>query len=201
MPTIPPGTVVQLDQNSHALLRYPPPIGGMIVVAVEVAALRSPQSSLTTVVSFRDNTIDWVGSVDERMLNSDGAGRTDARQLLSDLLLHGDRLWQIIQPGFLRTQLVQDTVYQGKRPWIVLGNALDVGLLAAPLNDIGEGIRGHYQCELLSSVLPFPGSIDSKLELNHLWSFPSTTPPSGMLASQAHCATAAAIRGYYPRRT
>ena len=105
-------------------------------------------------------------------------------------------------PGPLRTPgpIMSDTVYQGDGPWVVLGQSKDCGILAAPLNDLGAGTKGHYQCRIPGGQLLFAGAKDSKLELNHLWSLPATLAVSSGMDSAAHDHVRRAVQGYYPGR-
>ena len=201
MPTIDPNTQVTFVGQALTRIKYAPPLG-TYVIAVEQSALRSPRNALTTVVAMENEAILWAGSVDEGMLAPQGKATVAARESLTALLLTGPRLWQVIRPGSLRTQgpAIQDTLYQGDRPWLVVGELANQALLAVALNDIGPGTRGHYQHEVRQADLEFPGSKHSKVELNHIWSFPSALPGIGQLSVAARPAAQAALLGYYPGR-
>jgi len=202
MPTLPPGSVVELRQGVSHTFRYPPIGNTGLVIAVETAALRSRANALTTIVEGDETDITWVASLDESLLSTSGSVVSNPRARVTDLLLTGETTWQVVRPGTLRLpgHFRRDTVYQGDRPWIVVGGPHRCGLLAAPLNDLGRGTRGHYQCAILARHLRFAGAIDSKLELNHLWSFPASSPVVGSVDPEVRTAIAQAIRGYYPGR-
>lgn len=198
MARIAPGTIVAFDATAQAELAFPPPDGCEVSVAVHPGALKASTNALTTVVSANEAEILWVGSVDEGILNPTGVVSTSHRDALARLLLGGPALWTIIQPGPLRIRgkFRNDTVYQGDRPWLVVGWGKSCGLLAMPLNDIGTRTR-HYQCPISGAALQFSGSKDSKLEMNHPWSFPESSRVIGTLEQAAHSAVATALKNEY----
>lgn len=184
MPRIAAGSIVEFRPAVVAELRYPPLGGGTLAVAVETAALKSKWNALTTVIMQDGNDIVWVASLDESMLDVLEGTIADTRIHLTNLVLKGDALWQVMRPGTLRLPgtFRNDTVYQGDRPWVVVGGPHRSGVLAVPLNDLGEGTRGHYQCRVGAEHLLFPGSINSKLELNHSGHFHRTFQSPGTLS-------------------
>ena len=203
MPTIAADRSVQLVPGADARLRYLPPQGAQLFVAIEAAALKAPRSRLTTVIAVQREQIVWVASIDEAMVHTSVNNRPNARAELTTLLLtESPRRFDIIRPGWLRTHgpLIQDTVYQKDRPWIVIGESAHCGLLAVPLNDAGAGPRGHYQHHLNAADLNFAGSKDSTAELAHIWSFPASLPSAGQVHAAAHASLAAAVKGYFPGR-
>ncbi len=205
MPTIEPGAIVAIDSVAATHLSFPPPTTELIV-SVEDAALKSPSNGLTTVVSGASEAgITWVGSVDEVMLATTGkaVSGAGARAALSGRMLVGSRLYEVVRPGTLRSarDTTRDTVYQGDRPWVVIGELESGDIVAVPLNDLGSGVKGHYQCEILRGDLSFGGAKDSKAELNHVWSFPAGTPKVGVVETAAHAPLRAAVQDYFPGRT
>lgn len=204
MADIDPNTEVCLNSSYSGDLCFPPS-GVDLVVAVEDASLKSA-SRLTTVVEIDGGNIKWCGSIDEAGLAQQSTKYSgDARDLLTQRLFQGRRLWDVIQPGLLRqsASTTIDTVYQGNRPWIVVGELTNGNLLAVPLNDLGSGVRRHYQSFVDKKHLQLNGMTakDSKAELNHLWSFPKTTQKMGTVDQAAHACLEQGLRGYYPGRT
>ena len=104
MPGIEGGRIVEFTEQEVCRFCYPPPKPDKLVVAVEGAAVRKARgNALTTVMSVDDDdTITWVGSVDESLLEVIQGSFPDARQLLTQLVLKGKALWQVIRPGPLR---------------------------------------------------------------------------------------------------
>ena len=203
MPTIPANTLVQLIPGADVRLRYLPPPGTQLIVAIEAAALKAPRSPLTTVVAIHQDQIVWVASIDEAMVATSVHNRPNARAELTALLMtDSPRCFEVVRPGWLRTHgpLIQDTVYQKDRPWIVIGESVHCGLLAVPLSDAGAGSRGHYQHHLAAGELDFVGSKDSAAELAHIWSFPAALPCAGQIQPAARAALTAAVKGYFPGR-
>jgi len=180
-------------------LSYPPPANTTLVVAPHPSVLKVPQVSLTTVVGLDNNdNIVWTGSVDERHLTSSDQRYENARKRLAETLLSGQNLWRVIRPGQLRKIKQADTIYQGDRPWVVLGGPLDYGLLAAPLNDLGDGKLRPYQCAVDAAALIFDDSKDSKIELNHVWTFPPDVRDIGHIDSSQREAIERAVRREFP---
>ena len=192
MATIPPDIHVTMRDSG---LAYPPPAGATLVVAVHPAGMTVPRVALTTLVAFNPALeVSWAGSVDEALLRRSNGSTPGARAALTKELLSGSQLWKVVRPGQLRSVSQADTVYQGDRPWVVLGGPCSCGLLAAPLNDRGVGGLRPYQSELNAAELNFDEAKDSKLELNHVWSFPSTVTEVGDVAQSARTTIEAAVR-------
>jgi hypothetical protein len=197
MAQLKPGQNVSMRESD---LRFPPAANLRLTVAVSPFALKVPTVTLTTLVGVDEaDAILWVGSVDETLLTP-LAGSTDGlRERLAISLLTGEATWRVIRPGELRTQPRPDTVYQGDRPWVVLAGPLPCGLLAVPLNDRGTAPLRPYQAEVAESALRFEGSKASKLELNHLWSFPTSSVCIGDVAESARAALSAATATEFRR--
>lgn len=197
MATIPEGTAVSLDTQATGELTYPPS-GQDLIIVVHPGALRAAHNRLTQVAEIDGGAITWAGSLDEGLLTPAPNTTQGVRNLLSQSLLRGVRQWSIIRPGFLRKPGVvrKDTVYQGDRPWIVVGELASGALLGMPLNE-DDGNRAVYNHLIDASALNIPNAKPSKLELNHLWSFPTTCSAVALLAQSARSAAAAAVRNYY----
>jgi hypothetical protein len=106
------------------------------------------------------------------MLADAGSIKANPRALVRDRLLMGGRLWEIVRPGLLTTDAVVPplgTVYDGDRPWVVLGELVNGRSLVAPLND-ARGNPKWWAPQVAASDLKFAGSKDSQIELAHLWS-------------------------------
>jgi hypothetical protein len=197
MATIPEGTRVSLDPQASEAFTYPPHSPALII-AVHPGALQAKQNRLTQVVEVDGADIIWTGSIDEGLLSILPSSPQKLRKLLGQNLLRGVNLWSIIRPGPLRKpgSALNDTVYQGDRPWIVVGELASGALLAMPLNEY-DGRRAIYNHPIDAGALNIPGAKPSKLELNHLWSFPPCSAVAN-LSQIAHVEAAAAIRKYYP---
>jgi hypothetical protein len=200
MATIAQHTVVRFKRGVDLPLRFRPAGGGRLVVAVETGALKAPENNLTTVVEVTGLRIAWVGSIDESMVDATDERHENARQELSRLVLQGNATWTIVSPGMLRYPGTgeMDTVYQGDRPWVMIGGPHECGLLAVPLNDLGKGAHPYYQCAVQRADLQLPSAKDSKLELGHVWSFPKEMERVGEVLPDARTAITAALKRYYP---
>jgi hypothetical protein len=175
MATLPPGTLVTVLPAESAKLRHQPPSDQVVVVAVHAGALLAGERSrLTQLISIDDDSVGWVGALDERMLRKVGEGPRGARSLLWSQLGVGRRLWEVVRPGSLvtpevRTQLF--TVYAGDRPWVVVGELEGGQLVGAPLN---EPSNPKWWTPILTpNQLEFANSKSSQVELAHLWSLPA----------------------------
>jgi len=203
MATITPDSIVAFKANALPGLAYPPDRSdGAFTVAVNPFAMKVPHVALTTVVQRGGSgSLLWVASLDESLIDAVGETSAGARAALAACLLSGADLWTVVQPGELRIAgpPIADTVYQGDRPWVVIGEAGSAGVLAVPLNDAGGGDIRQYQHLLRASDLVFPGSKDSRVELNHVWSFPRGLPLLGSVDSSAVSGLADAIKKEFGR--
>jgi hypothetical protein len=152
-------------------------------------------------MEFVEGRVAWVGAIDESMVVRNDQTQPSSRQEVSRLVLLGDHVWRVVRPGRLRHPGTEedDTVYQGDRPWVVIGGPHECGVLAIPLNALGQGAHHHYQCEVKREDLDTPDAKDSKLELGHLWSFPSgQVDHVGNVRLGARERITAKLRSYYP---
>jgi hypothetical protein len=161
------------------------------------AARSSPH---TQVIELDGTAILWVGAVGEDLLTQrDAPRRPDARKLLGSLLLDGSRNWELIAPGRLLSDWIHrhlSTVYEGDRPWLVVGALANRDLVAVPLNDASN--PKWYAPVIQRADVLMPGSTkDSQVELAHMWSFPSSVPAIGRLAPAAVNAIQQVLIGYY----
>lgn len=184
MATIPPGTQVTLDARYVGSLRYPPPAGADLYVAVHADALKAPHNRLTQVVATANGALVWTAALDEQLLHV-GVGATaqsSARAMIAAALLTGSYAWGIIRPGGLTTIASGGplfTVYHGARPWVAVGALSATDLLCMPLNDAQLNPK-WYAPVIKQSDMEFPGnSKNSQLELAHLWSLP--LPAKGII--------------------
>lgn len=199
MAEIASGTPVSLFTEALALLEYPPPSGGDLI-AVPHPSAQSTDSPLTTVVSIGDGRLLWVGSLDESMLECmDAPARPDARSILTSALLKGASVGKLIRPKALVSDSAPDsTVYRKPRPWVVLGEGESFGRLAAPLNDAGMGNPRAYQVFLESGWISVPNSKHANLELLHVWSFPASISPKGLIKPPGMSEVIAGVKRWYP---
>lgn len=181
MATLAPDTRVDMVERHRLELAFPPPPGAELVIAVHAGALRATFSTLTQVVGFEARDVVWTGAVDERMVMRAAGAVPEARKALWARLMLGPRLWQVVRPGLLTRPAVSRpllTVYDGDRPWVVLGELQGGTLVAAPLND-ARGNPKWWTPVLRADQLGFAGSKPSQVELAHLWSLPATLSSAG----------------------
>ena len=199
MPTLPPGTLVSIRLDALRRLRFPPPAGAVLLVGVHDAALKAPESPHTQLLGFQAGDLAWAGALSETVLDVESEDGGDPRQLLGELVGTGPRLWDVLWPGELlagREARSFSTVYQGERPWVVLGQVSTGDLLAAPLNEAGN--PKWYTPLLGREEVLMPGSSkDAQLELAHLWSLPASLPSLGSVAAAARPRILEALRTYF----
>lgn len=199
MATLPPGTEVSIRTNALRRLNFPPPKGSVLVVAVHEGALRAPGSPHTQLIGLRHGDVIWAGALGEHLLTVESEGGGDPRQLLGDAMGTGPRLWDVVWP----LELVADsrrghlsTVYQGERPWVVIGLVSGGDLLAAPLNEAANPKR--FTPILGREDVLMPGSSkESQLELAHVWSLPQSLGAVGSVAPEARGRILEALRSYF----
>lgn len=199
MATLPPGTEVSIRTNALRRLNFPPPKGSVLVVAVHEGALLAPGSPHTQLVGLRHGDVIWAGALGEHLLTVESEGGGDPRQLLGDAMGTGPRLWDVVWP----LELVADsrrghlsTVYQGERPWVVIGLVSGGDLLAAPLNEAANPKR--FTPILGREDVLMPGSSkESQLELAHVWSLPQSLGAVGSVAPEARGRILEALRSYF----
>jgi hypothetical protein len=169
MATIPPGTEVVLSPGEAAKLRFPPPDGARLYVAVHPAALNAGERSrLTQLIGLVDGDVHWVGAVDERMLDP-GRGDTlpGARSRISRCFFGEDERWDIIWPG----------------------------ILAAPLND-ARGNPKWWAPRIDAADLEFVGGKEAQVELAHLWTVEDFQMRGGAVSSRARAEIEHRVRAY-----
>jgi hypothetical protein len=199
MATLPPGTEVSIRTDALRRLNFPPPKGSILVVAVHEGALLAPGSPHTQLIGLRHGDVIWAGALGEHLLTVESEGGGDPRQLLGDAMGAGPRLWDVVWP----LELVADsrrgplsTVYQGERPWVVIGLVSGGDLLAAPLNEAANPKR--FTPILGQEDVLMPGSSkESQLELAHVWSLPQSLGAVGSVAPEARGRILEALRSYF----
>jgi hypothetical protein len=197
MPLLRPGTQVSIRSAGLRRLTFPPPQDGALLVAIHPSALKSPRSPHSQLVGFVYGELAWAGALGEGLLDVLSEDGGDPRQLLAEAVATGARLWDVVWPG----ELVRDggplsTIYQGERPWVVVGETALGDLLAAPLN---EAANPKWYTPLLAreEILMAGSAKDAQLELAHLWSFPGSMAALGTVAPGARPRLLAALRGYF----
>ena len=199
MATLPPGTEVSIRTDASRRLTFPPPNGSVLVVAVYEAALQVLSSPHTQLIGLRYGDVIWAGALGEHLLTVESEGGGDPRQLLGDAVGAGPRLWDVVWP----LELVVDpqrgplsTVYQGERPWVVIGLVSGGDLLAAPLNEAAN--PKWFTPVLAREDVLMPGSSkESQLELAHVWSLPQSLGAVGSVAPEARDRILEALRSYF----
>ncbi len=199
MATIAPGTEVLLRAGERDKLRFPPPEDARLYVAVHEGALRvGERNRLTQVVGLVGDRLDWVGAVDERMLErSSGPPLPSARSRIAESLFWDDEAWDIVWPGPLLADGVRRpyfTVYDGDRPWMTLGR-LPGGLLAAPLND-ARGNPKWWAPRIDAADLEFVEGKPAQVELAHLWTVGDFQVRGGRVSDRARAELADRVRAY-----
>jgi len=201
MATIEPGTRVQLAPGEREKLRFPPPDGMLLFVAVHRGALRKSNNRHTQVVAIDDNSqLAWTGGVGEDMLEIavPAAAFRSARSVLANCLLKGDALWMLVRPGVLTRGNATgplSTVYDGDRPWLVVGELGCETVLAAPLNDATN--PKPWTPIVRAKDLPLASKKDSQVELAHVWSLPRPGGGTCRLAADARLEVEERIRKHY----
>jgi len=197
MPLLRPGTQVSIRPAALRRLSFSPPENASLLVAVHPAALKSPRSPHTQLVGFVYGELAWAGAMGEGLLDVLSEDGGDPRQLLAEAVGTGARLWDVVWPG----ELVPgggplSTIYQGERPWVVVGETALGDILAAPLN---EGGNPKWYTPLLAreEVLMEGSSKDAQLELAHLWSFPGSMAAVGTVLSGARPRIKQALKEYF----
>ena len=199
MPVLAPGTVVSIKPETQDRLLFTPPEGAVLLVAVHEAALKAPESTHTQLLGFDMGDLTWAGAMSEHVLVVREEGGGDPRQLLGEAVGSGSRLWEVIWPGELTAGGARDprsTIYQGERPWVVIGETSNGDLLAAPLN---EDTNPKWFTPLVyrDEVLMAGSCKDAQLELAHVWSFPASTATLGSVAESAQIRISEALATYF----
>jgi hypothetical protein len=199
MATLPPGTEVSIRTDALRRLTFPPPKDSALVVVVHEGALKAPSSPHTQLIGLRYGDVIWAGALGEHSLTVESEGGGDPRQLLGDTMGAGPRLWDVVWPLELVTDPQRgplSTVYQGERPWVVIGLVSGGDLLAAPLNQAADPKR--FTPILAREEVLMPGSSkESQLELAHVWSFPQSLGAVGSVAPEARGRILEALRSYF----
>jgi hypothetical protein len=200
MAALPPRTRVKFRDGEAPRLRFRPAGDDALVVCVHPGALKAPHNRLSLVLGTGSSAVSWVGAVDETMLEAVGEIKTDPRVLVRDRLLEGGRLWEVVRPGLLTAASVAPplgTIYDGDRPWVVLGELENGRVLAAPLND-ASGNPKWWAPQVAATALEFVGSKDSQIELAHLWSFDAhALRVSGVVAETVRAPLGEDVLSYY----
>jgi len=199
MATLSPGTEVSIRADALRRLTFPPPPGSALVVAVHEGALQAPGSPHTQLIGLSYGDVVWAGALGEGLLTVESEGGGDPRQLLGEATGTGPRLWDVVWP----LELVVDpqrgplsTVYQGERPWVVIGLASGGDLLAAPLNEASNPKR--FAPVLARDEILMPGSTkDAQIELAHVWSLPQSWGAVGSVAPEARGRILSALQSYF----
>ena len=197
MATIPPKILCDLSAESSRL-RFPPPSGGILISAAHRGALKAQNNKLNQFILANDGVLKWAGALDEMHITAKEASDIDARQLICDCIKDSNNPFLFITPGVLQNGFNQknDTTYRGSRPWLAIAENEHLGYLAVPLND-ADGITKWWEHPLPALSLPTENAKDSKIGLNHLWSFPNDTPAIGNLHSDYNQAVIDAVIKYY----
>jgi hypothetical protein len=89
-----------------------------------------------------------------------------------------------------------DLVYQGERPWVVVGETWGGDLLATPLND---ATNPKWYTPLLGcdEIVMRGSQKGAQLELAHLWTLPRSLAAVGDVAEVARARLLEAVRGYF----
>lgn len=199
MPTLPPGTEVSIRPDTLRRLNFPPPAGAVLLVGVHDAALKAPESPHTQLLGFQFGELVWAGALGESHLEVQSEDAGDPRQLLGEAMGIGPRLWEVVWPGELMSggeRRLASTVYQGERPWVVIGETTSGDLLAAPLNEAGNP-KWYTPLLAREEVLMHGSSKDAQLELAHLWSLPASLARVGTVSEVGQGRVLEALKLYF----
>ena len=199
MATIPPGAEVTLRPGEAEKLRFPPPEGLDLYVAVHPGALRVGEGNrLTQVVGCVEDELHWVGALDERMLERESdRSFPDVRSLMVEALFGEEEPWDVVWPGLLTRKGVRRpyyTLYDGDRPWVTVGRC-PAGLLAAPLNDV-RGNPKWWTPRIEAADLEFVEGKAAQVELAHLWTIDEMQTRTGRVAERARWEVEHRLRTY-----
>ncbi len=199
MASLEPGTAVKLTSAARAGLNYLPLEDAELFIAVHKAALRAKNDRATAVFGFRDDQIVWVAGFDERLLDvRHTISFNRPRSAIQQHMLKGRYCWSLIRPMALIKPGHHNmgAVYQGTRPWLVLGE-LPHAVLAAPLNDASTNPK-WYSPFIAQRHVRFPGSSkNSQVELPHLWSLPMEFEVLGDVADAVRPGLSKEVLGYF----
>jgi len=182
MAAIPMGTQVALTDLAQRSLRYGPEAGAVLSIVVHPNALRAPRDGHTQVAHIVAGELRWLGALGEELLAQvDAPVDRAARAALAPCLGAGERVWEVVWPELLVRAGVRrplSTVYDGLRPWVVLGETRGGQLVAAPLNEVTN--PKWFTPVVRYDEMDFDGNVkDSQIELAHLWTLPSSVPSIG----------------------
>jgi hypothetical protein len=198
MASIPPGSAVQLRSDVVPKLRLAAPSDDLFI-AVHRDALKSPHSVHTQVVTLADGRVTWTAGLGEDLLQlREASAFPEARAVLRESLLTGDRLFEIILPGGLLRFGVSgslSTIYHFERPWLVIGEAAEGQPIAVPLNDATN--PKWYAPLVRAADLGLPGTKDAQLELAHAWTVRTSASTIGRLGPAVRAPLAGTITTYY----
>ena len=199
MARLQPGGLVLLDEAELRKLRFAPPTAE-VVIAAHPGALRAPDNRLTLAAWVDDaGSPAWVGAIDERMVLGSVGRTASPRPRIARCLFQGGRVWSLVWPGPLLGLVVPApylTLYDGDRPWIILGELPTGALLAAPLND-ARGNPKWYAPRIDRAALEGAGAKDAQLEMAHLWALPAGLPAVGAVAERARSNVRERVVAYY----
>jgi hypothetical protein len=171
MATFAPGTRVAIDPKERLKLRFPPPAGTDLVIGVHPAAMKAASNRLTVAATIGEGRLQWIGALDERMLIPTTDRASDPRPTIRSHLLVAADLWRVVRPGLLVTATTARplyTVYDGDRPWIIVGETSSGSPTAVPLNDARGGAK-WWTPTVSQADLEFAGAKTSHVELAHPW--------------------------------
>ena len=200
MAIIPVGTRVTLADHASRALRHPPPAGAELRVSVHPASLRAGRNPHTQLAGLAGGKVVWLGALGEDLLREE-RDRPDAtvRRKVQGCMLSGPRLWEIVRPGELLHAGVRaplSTVYDGARPWLVIGETPAGDPIAVPLNSASN--PKWYTPVVPRLAMTFPGNDrDSQVELPHAWTLPASVPTAGRVSPRAAADLEDNVRQYF----
>ncbi|MBI5834130.1 MAG: hypothetical protein HZB16_17685 [Armatimonadetes bacterium] len=200
MALLPMGSKVALTAQAQRSLRYPPAADAVLTIVVHPNAVRAPADPHTQAAHLVDGDLRWLGALGEPLLVPvDAAVDPYARAALAPCLGGGERAWEVVWPKLLVADGVRrplSTVYDGLRPWVVLGQTRAGDLIAAPLNDVTN--PKWFTPVVRWDEMDFDGNVkDSQVELAHLWTLPAHVPGIGWFLDDAIDRVEAAVMQYF----
>jgi hypothetical protein len=172
-----------------------------VVIAVHRDALTAARHLSTQAAWIARDALIWLGTLDERMLSVTRRCAPDPLSIIRAHLLVGDNFWNIVRPGPLLSAAAPRplyNLYDGDRPWIVVGETAGAELIAAPLHHARAGkMVGAMVGATNRDEGSEPGSIASRVNIGHLWTLPRSVDVLSEVGREGRARIAGVLTDYY----